>query len=503
MPTTTINPAKTGLTRVYLIEGRARPDHMPDYQGTMRMGALAQGFGDVEKIEVPDPDNYGKYLEVGQTRGQIERATTTLEGRYALALKSELSRLAIKSCELDVQLHMGQCKDPRQFNEFDKALVLEGVLFTNYSTEDLGSLSSGDEAPINESVDVSARRFYEVLPMKFARRADTLITNEVVGIVICGSQSCGDCSDENSGCDHIYAVTKAAGGSPGTPPDALFSLDKGVTWIAHDIDSLTTAQDPSGVACLGAYLVVISATANNLSYTELANLKPNYDPTFTAVSTGFVTGGAPRAIKVANGKAFIVGDAGYIYTAQDATGGVTVSDAGVALTDRFLAVDALSETFAVAAGENGALAVTYDGETWAALSPRPVGAGVHINTVAVKNTREWLIGTSSGKMYYTKDAGLTWTEKTFSGSGSGQVRSIAFATDSVVYMAHSTTAPAGRIFRSYDGGYSWKILPEGNQLLPANDYVAKLATCAYDPNFVVGAGLADDASDGFLVVGVA
>ena len=86
MPTTTIKPLQTGLTRVYILEGRARPDHIPDYQGTLRMGALSQGFGDIEKIEVPDPDNYGKYLEVGITRGQVERVTTTLEGRYALAV---------------------------------------------------------------------------------------------------------------------------------------------------------------------------------------------------------------------------------------------------------------------------------------------------------------------------------------------------------------------------------------------------------------------------------
>lgn len=503
MPSTTINPLKTGLTRVYLLEGRARPDHVPNYQGTLRMGALSQGFGDIEKIEVPDPDNYGKYLEVGITRGQIDRVTTTLEGRYALSLKSELARLAIKGCSLDVQLHMGQCKDPRNFLDFDKNVILEDVLITSFSTEDLGSLSSGDEAPVNEMVDISARRFYEVMQMTFGRRADALITNEVTDVVICGGISCNDCSEENDGCDVIFAVTKAAGGSPSTPPDILFSRNKGVDWLAHDVDTLSSTEDATGIACLGAYVMIISATANSISYVEASELKANSDPAFTEITTGFVALALPRAIKVANNTAFIVGDLGYIYTTTDPTAGVTVADAGVAVIDKLLAVDALSDTFAVAVGQNGAIVVTYDGATWAAVVPRPVGAGIHLNTVAVKSTREWLIGTSDGRMFYTNNAGLTWTSKTFSGSGTGQVRSIVFATDSIVYMAHSTTAPAGRIFRSYDGGHAWTILPEGDQLLPANDYVGKLAACKYDPNFVVGAGLADDAADGYLVVGSA
>jgi hypothetical protein len=43
-------------------------------------------------------------------------------------------------------------------------------------------------------------------------------------------------------------------------------------------------------------------------------------------------------------------------------------------------------------------------------------------------------------------------------------------------------------------------LPEGSGSIAANDYVGALAACEYDVNFVVGAGLADNGTDGFLVV---
>ena len=495
-------PTKTSLSRVYLIEGKARPDHVPDYQGTLMAGALSQGFGDIEKIEAPDPDNYGEFIEIGFVRGATERATTTIAGRYALALKSRLMELAIRRCQFDMQFHFGLCKDPRNFQDFNKAVILEDASITTYSTDDLGALASGDEAPVNETVDISAKLFYEVLPMNFGLKASSLITNEVLGVVICGAKACGDCGDENAGCDKIYAVTKAAGGSPSTPPDILFSLDKGVTLIAHDIDTLTSAQDADDIGCLGAYAVVISNAANSLNYVELSELKANNDPAWTEITTGFVTGGEPKAIDVANGKAFIVGDLGYIYSTDDPTAGVVNDDAGVATTDDLLDVDALSDTFAVAVGRNGVVLLVTNGTTWSALT-RPVGAGVHINCVAVKNEREWLIGTSAGNLYYTNDQGDTWTVKPFPGSASGQVRDVKFATNSVVYLAHSTSAPAGRILRSYDGGHEWLVLPEGDANLPANDYIGKLAACSYDPNFVVGGGLADDAADGVLVVGTA
>jgi photosystem II stability/assembly factor-like uncharacterized protein len=104
-------------------------------------------------------------------------------------------------------------------------------------------------------------------------------------------------------------------------------------------------------------------------------------------------------------------------------------------------------------------------------------------------------------MYYTVDKGANWTLQGFPGSGAGVVYDIDFASTSVGYLAHATATPAGRILRTYDGGQSWNILPEGTGTIPANDRINALAACIYDENFVVGVGLADDASDGIIVVG--
>lgn len=495
---------KTGNSRVFLIEGGARPDHTPAYKSCLRATSPSQGFGDIERIECPDPHKWGGFVEMGEIKGATERPTIGVEGRYPLNVASDLLRIARQGCYVDLQVHFGSCTDPSIFDKFEKALIFENASITNYSTEDLGALASGDNAVVNESSDLSGKDMYEVLPVVYAKRADTIITNEILDVVICDSVSCGDCAGESDGCKKIFAISTAAGGSATTPPDVIFSIDKGVNWFAHDIESLSTAQVPDEIECLGDYIVVVSAAAGNLNYADKDEFNGVLDPAWTGVTTGFVAGGAPYAIWSTGAYAFIVGNGGYVYGTADPTSGVSVLDAGAATVDRLLAVHGLSDSFAVAVGNNGAVVYTADGVNWTPAAAKPVGVAINLLTVWVKSESEWWVGTSNGRMYYTLDGGQTWTQRTFSGSGTGTVESIVFPTKSVGYMTHTTTTPRGRIFRTYSGGNTWVITPEESTAsMPLNDSINALAYCSSDPNFVVGVGLADDAADGFIVVGSA
>ena len=494
------SPAKTGLSRVFFIESRARGDHAPTYQSCLRMTGLSWGQGDITKIECPSDTAFDEFVEIGKIKGAKDRATTSLEGRYPLEVKSEILRLVRKECSIDVQLNLGDCTDPRQFTKFKKKLIFEEVDFTNFTTEDLGALASGDRAAVNETGEISAKDVYEVVPLSFAERAGALVTNEVLDVVICDQRSCGECEEESDGCSKIFAITKAAGGSPGTPADIVFSLDGGATWHAYDIDSLGVAEDPDELDCLGSYIVVVSEDSCSLHYALKSEFNGLVAPDFTEVATGFVAGGCPMAIKGVGNYAFIVGGSGYVYGTGDPTAGVTVLDAGVATPNDLYAVDAIDAYFAVAVGENSTILKTENGITWSAVVP-PTGIAINYNTVAMKSETEWWIGASNGNLYATYDGGLTWVIQGFPGSGSGSVLSIVFATDSVVYLSHQTAATKGRILRSYDGGYQWVVLPESSGTIPTNDKINALAACELDPNMVVGVGLADTTTDGIIVVG--
>jgi len=495
-------PLKTGFTRVYIIPFGVGPTHEPDYHPELRAMAHSQGFGDVERIEVPDPAKLNSFVEAGQVRGATERPTNGLQGRYPAKTKSEIEVLAKIACPLDLQIAVGSCNDPRDYDSFDKLRVYQGAVLTNYSTDELGALASGDNSPVNESADISAQDTYEIVPVTYGVKAASILTNEVLGIVICDSVSCGDCENPSSGCEKIFAVTKSAGGSPSTKADIVYSIDKGVTWYAHDIESIGASEDPTDVGCLGSYIIVTSKDTPAVHYALKNEFDTFTDPAFTAVTTGFVAGRGPNAIWSLGNMAFIVGALGYIYKMTDPTAGVTVLDAGSVTTASLNDVHALSEEFAIAVGDTGAILYTANGLAWSMAPTSPVGFGVNLTCCWAKSTSEWWVGTSTGRLYFTLNAGKTWTEKPFSGSGAGVVYDIFFSTTMVGWISHSTATPKGRVLRTTNGGYSWKLTPEKTGILTANDRLTALAGCTSDPNMIVAGGLADDGADGFIAIGL-
>jgi photosystem II stability/assembly factor-like uncharacterized protein len=494
------NPLKTGQDRVFVIEGMARPDHEPKYQSCMKAGAVSQSFGDVEKIECPDPDKYEGFIEVAKIQGAIERATLPLTGRYARDLESELLRIAKTRCAADIQIHMGACTDPRDFNVFQKALIAEDAILTTWNTEDLGALGSDENAKVDESTDLSIGEIYEVLPLSFAQRGDDVVTNPVVDVVICDIQSCGDCEEESDGCQKIYAVTLATGGSPGTAPDLVYSLDKGSNWAADDINSLLAAEEANALACLGIYVVVVSNDSNSLHYKAQAVIDAGTAGGWTENATGFVVTGEPNDIWSVGTYAFIVGDGGYVYGTNDPTVAVNVLDAGVATTEDLNAVHALTDEFAVAVGDNDTIIYTLNQVGWQTATA--TGGGSNLQCVWIKNANEWWVGDSNGQLYYTLDGGTTWTEKGIPGTLWTSINDISFSTKSVGYISAARSGtPRGYMLRTFNGGYDWVILPEDVGTLPLTDSVNAHAACQDDPNFVVGVGLADDAADGVVLVG--
>ena len=495
-------PAKTAFNRVFLIEGRARPDHEPIFQSCMRAGTAEQSFGDIERIECPDPTRYGEFEEIGYIQGAIDRATSSLIGRYAADLASELLRLAQKRCAVDAQVHFGACTDPRRFNTFTKAVIMENVSLTNWSSDELGALSSDENAIINETVDLSIGQLYEALPLEFARRADDLLTNEAVDVVICDQQSCGsDCDDESSGCEKIYVLVGALSGSPGTPPDIVYTIDHGANWAIDEVTSLGAAESANALACLGDYMVVVSNDSNSLEWKLLSLLNAGVGFNWTEVTTGFVANAEPNDIWSVGTYAFIVGDGGYVYGTSDPTAGVTVLDAGTATNNVLAAVHALDDQFAVAVGASDTIIYTETRTSWQAATA--TGGGNGLLAVWIKSETEWFVGDDAGNIYYTLDKGQTWSESPASGNVPGtasEIHDIQFATDSVGY-ACGNLATVAKAWRTFDGGYSWVSLPEGIGAMPtARDFNA-LAACPDDVNFVVEVGEGAAADDGVIVFG--
>ncbi len=493
--------ADKGKSRVFLIAGQARPDHKPAYQSMMRAGGVSQDFGDVERIEAPDPAKWGGFITVGEIKGPTKRATTTLTGRYLADTASELLKQAKAGCLVDLQIHQGICTNPAIFNTFTKAVILERANLSNWKVDDLGALSSDEQGKVDEQADVSADAIYEVLPLTFAPAAEALIVSEVVDAVICGGVSCGDCDAENAGRDKVYCLTTVRTGSPGLPAEVLYTVDGGLNWYTSIIAALAVSDSPSAIGCLGDYLFVVGSGLAELDYTPLVDLDGTGAETWTELASQFTVTKEPQDIAVGTTVAWIVGKLGAIYKLDsDVTLGATLQTAASALTTENLTkVAALGDTVAVAVGANNVVLYTTNGETWASVTGP--AAGVALTAIAVKSDKIWLVGTASGALYYTLDSGATWTLKGFAGSGAGKVWDIVFATNSVGYLAHATATPRGRVFRTCDGGYSWNLLPESGSA-PVCQRVTCVAASANDVNYVVAGGLGGTAgTDGVLLIG--
>lgn len=496
--------AKRGLSRVFIIEGRARPDHEPDYEGCMIAGGIDQSLGDVTPIKCPSPDSFGRWDEVGSYQGEQSRPTTSLTSLYPLDIVSVLERLKRLRCPYDVHINFGACSDPTDDDTFKKKVIFEDSVSTSYGTDELGAMSDADESQINETTDVSGAEFYSVVYLTVQERGGDTVVNPLNDVVICARPECGDCDEENDGCQYIYAVGASSPGSPGTAPDLVYSTDGAATLNADDINSLDSGETGDALACVGLYVVVVSNDDGGIHYKLKSTINDGTAGGWTRNATNVVTGGEPNDIWSVGTYAFIVGDGGYIYGLANPVAGVVVLDAAEATTNNLLAVHALSKYFAVAVGASGTVVRTEDQTTWSTVTAP--GAKT-LQCVWCKNKRHWWVGASDGTVYYTLDGGDTWTEFTNFPVTLTNVEDIAFGTDSVGYLGGYTSnlalAPEGVMLRTYNGGYSWVSMPEGIGTFPASDEVTAIAACVYDPNFVVGVGMADDAADGFYVIGSA
>lgn len=485
---------QSSRSRVFLIEGRAAPNNAPSYESCMRMQGLSQSFGDIEKVECPDPYQYGKFVEVAQIRGSSERVTTTLEGRYAMDLLSTLLTLARRSCAIDVQLHLGDCTNPSEFDNFEKAIVLEDAYLTSYGTDDLGALQSGDNSVVNETADISAADVYEIRKLQWAEKAASLVTVEMVDVVIADTLSCGgDCEQTSTGCRKIYGITTAIADGA----ELVYSIDGGTTWYEDHINVLGDLEAPNQIDQLGDYLIITSQDASSYSYVLKSELDGTGAVTFNEVP---VLVNAPIGIHSVGNFAIIVGENGYIWKITSVSAGLEVLDAGSATVSNLNAVHMLDPDHAVAVGAAGAVVYTQNGTLWSAAS---VPAAVVLNTVFMRTKDEWWVGGADGNVYVTTNAGVSWSTVSFSGSGAGSVTSIVFSTRSVGYIAHATATPVGRILRTYNGGYTWNVLPEGTGTLPGSPQTFNaLAGCQYDANFLLAVGLGA-LTDGVIIQGEA
>lgn len=491
--------AKTGGTRIFTQEGGPGPSNKPEYQGR----AMASGFdwpqGELEPIRLPDPDQYNKFITVDVIQGQKGLPSLELEFLKEYSL-SAMFALAERGCPFDLYIPFGKCGNPSDFDGGwldGHVLVLTSGQATNIQMGEIGAMDGDQQAVIPETIPYTGLDAYQIGPLAAGSQAGSLVSDEIVDIIIADRVTCGTCGVPSDGTNVVLALQAESSGSPGIGPALFYSIDGGSNYTKSVITSAGLADVARKVAIVGTYVVV---TVGGSSGYHIIPLKTLLDglPGWTAVTTGLVLpSGAPNAIFSGGPtRTWIVGDGGYIYFSSDITAGVSVLDAGVATTEDLQALHGTgSGSTLLAAGTNGAIVISNNrGVTWTLLTGS--GSDDYLAAAVFSDQVLWL-GDDGGNLWYSRDGGVTWTAKAFAGSGSGAVRAISFSRGGVGYVAHNTAANVGRIFRSINGGYTWVQGPEKG-ILPTNRRINAIATSPVQPNVAYGGGLLD-ANDGIIV----
>lgn len=490
----------TSQIRIWTLEGGANPGVDAVYQGRGRATASSWAGGDIKPIRSASNRRYGDYITVGKTRGQQELPTTTIVVREERDVRDMLT-LFQKRCTVDLQLHKGNCQDPTDWLAWDSVTILEGAAITSYAAGDQGAFDGDQEAPVEDTMPMVGDTMYDVKPLRESQIAAAAVVQEIVGVSVCDGVSCGNCGAPSDGASVVFAVTKSHGGSPGLAGEIIFTSDGGATASATLIDTLPANKDASDLACSGLNLAVISGEDLAIHYAPIANILLGTE-TWTRIATGLVALKLPNRI-VSRGRAFnwIAADGGYIYFSSEISAGVTVQTDGSITAQNLVDISACTDNHVLAVGASNAVLYTSDGQNWSSVVGPNVG--VALTACWMKSPSIWLIGDATGKLWYTNNTGASWHQITaFTGTGTGSIADIVFATQSVGYMSQTISA-RGWLLRTIDGGQTWARVPDGGSIVDFtdNDKINRLAVADSAPdnvkaNILFAGGLAADSTDG-------
>jgi hypothetical protein len=505
--------------RAFVQSGGAGPENTPQYAGQagpyLRITSVnRERLGGVDGVFNHDPNRVGAYIPVGTLIKTPNLHSFTVEFRIRKG-GIPFSDLDF-SCPTTFYVVSGECRNLSAFDSgwVDMVKVLPSGIATKPDDGDLNSFDDDKEVMTKIDFVCGARLIYSVGSLTFGALSATLTATPVNAICYGAAPQCSDCGPADDGTKKIYSV---ATGGAAAKPIVSYWLDGGAAAAqTSSIAVAANAEAPNDILVFGNNLVVLSPTANtstNGGY-YYAPLDPvtGAPGTWVKVTTGFVDNKAPQDMFLQGQTLWIVGKAGYIYKVVDVTAGATVANAAATVTTDLNRIHGDDSTL-VATGASGVvLKSTTKGVTWAATTTQPAGASTLISSVLVLSPYTFWVGTgtgtNTGKLYYTRDGGATWTEKSFTGNAAGTVTDIVAPNPECIFFSHNTAAPVARIFASINGGNSFTNTTPRIAALPTFNLATRLATPGYSgptaaANNVAVAGTASGGTDGLILLGVA
>jgi photosystem II stability/assembly factor-like uncharacterized protein len=418
------------------------------FLGCHDLGDISEPKGGIELLRCMDKK--GGWKTVGSTQAPPDAVTTSVEN-MTYAVRDWLEKVG---CEFTLFAMQREAGEPDIFTNYVRALILNNARVTTIT--DKGIVHHADEISSTRAVDIEAWSLSRTGTLNVRRQttSETKDLNDIYTYVPI---------DPNVDCPTPGTVAIAVSDSSTYDEDVLKTTDGGSTWT-----NLAAEPFAAGENVLSVVAFPISNTQNRILVAQAAaaantgrvSYSDDNGATWTEVVIPVNGHGAkgPDALYAldqshiwlgsAKGYVYFSSDGGATWTAQT-SGGLTVKDVyGVAFANENDGMAVCADDIILKTSDGGATwelttAVTGSTDTLTSLTP---------------SGNFWWVGTDAGELYYTRDMGDTWTQRTFSGSGVGAIADIEFANELIGYAIHNTAAPVGSILVTINGGYSWKAL---------------------------------------------
>ena len=438
--------------------------------------------GNLVVFREPSPSVRGESVIVDVARQEPGLPTFDLDTRLQ---RTQNFLLGWKSCNHNVQCHLGRCDRPD--NYYASNMIIDWVrVYRGDGKIDRTAIIEGDNNPAAVSAPMTAEvgpNWYDMDTKFLSQRTVGSVEGFVAGMFLAG-ECLSDCQNQADAGQNGYAAATALVGSAGNRAGIWYTEDSGESWTQCPGNPFIASMNPSDILVIGREkehrVIVANGTTQAGAPAQVAYADVNLMGQTTWVDVSLPT---------ANGRyvtdlmyldwmhIYATTDDGYIYRSSD--GGATWVEAFGAGTVDFNKMAGLEGGTIWAVGNSDLIVLSQDyGDNWTVVTG-PVGISADAKAVAVTPDGTVFVGYSDGSIYGSFDLGDTWVALHLQGITPTNVVDIQAWQDQVVWVVADIAGTTSRVLRSVDGGASfrlWKLATPTNAGLNALTVI--------DPNFV-------------------
>lgn len=429
----------------------------PEYLGWFGIGGVSQGRSDNITIKGLSDTTQGGYDVIDRITGQLSEITFDLKSYLGLHGESLLRKLFVDNCAATIHIHYGGC-NPMDFRDFEKAIVIDNVVFNSYDTSDLIVLDSSNVAVIEETVSAEALTMYEYFAEKKFDLVSSLVGVDPVNVHLLGGSCsnvcvfCSDCS-VSSCAQNFYTI----------PQDTSY------------VDSFSNTQQIYTVELDGDikkwdyYLI----TDGVLSCATIGTISLNTNETILSASYDIIN----NIIVVGTSDGRVI-----FYQINNGSQQVELSVTAQSI------INIVSNKYGYLVATNGgSVYYSKSGSIWS--NPTTTSAGT-IEAMLLYSKDSWILSMSSGSLYYTNNSGEDYFAKQYPKEQGNIIKQFAQSNHSILHAINDTY-----LYQSFDAGCNWQAIDLGKYF----SSLFNVVVCASNPFVVYVSGVSVDASETYIV----